>query len=235
MVIRIFATMWIVLTMSAAQADEQRYVWALQGANLRDAASANAKVITKLNYGDMVNVLTSNVEQTPYEMSFFPKVAGQTATPDTMPVLSGTWVKVQSNGQQGYMFDKLLLRYEPIKKGEETDKYLARIFGLKAKLPNGKLGDDGAEVTTYGGGGKSKAYVEVHYYPQSSGSMSYATIPELTFEEAFVIVNAIMPPDLSSSFTYHRGTNFEYHGRGGSDCRLKLENGVVRFDWLDEP
>jgi hypothetical protein len=231
-VFRILIAMSMICMMAMAQADEMRYVWALQGANLRDTASANGKVMTKLNYGDAVTVLPPSGERVPYDLSFFPKVAGQTIKPDAMPVLSGAWVKVQANGQQGYVFDKLLLRYEPIKKGEETAKYLARIFGLTEKLSKGK---DGSEISTYTAKGKNKAYVEVTYYPQSSGSTSYATIPELTFDEAFVFFNAIMPPDLSESYTYHRGDNFEYRGRGGCGCRLTLDEGAVRFDWFDEP
>jgi len=234
-VIGILVVMWVSLITGNAYADEQRYVWALQGVNLRDAPSANAKVITKLNYGDAVAILPSSEAQVPYEMSFFPKAAGQAAKPGAMPVLSGAWIKVQANGQQGYVFDKLLLRYTPIKKGEVTAKYFARIFGLTPKTTKGKGDKDGAEITTYSDHGAKKTAVEVDYYPASSGSMSYATIAGMSFEDAFVMVNAIEPPDLSSPFTYHQGKSFEYQGREGPNCQLSIDNGVVEFDWFDEP
>lgn len=232
---RIFALTWLFLCMGAAHADELRYVWALQGANLRDAPSATAKIVAKLNYGDAVNVLPASGERVPYDMSFFPKAAGQAAKSDAMPVLSGAWVKVEANNQQGYVFDKLLLHYAPIKKGENIPNYFARIFGLTAKQPKGKVNKDGAEVTIYVGTGKNKTEVEVDYYPQSSGSTSSATIPGMSFDEAFVMVNAIMPPDLSSSYSYHQGSDFDYMGRDGSMCKLSFQNGVVSLDWADEP
>lgn len=221
---------------SVAYADEVRYVWALQGLNLRDAASANAKVITRLNYGSAVELLPASGEHVPYEMAFFPTTAAQTIKPGTMPIISGEWIKVQAGRQQGYVFDKLLLPYSPIKKGENEEKYFARIFELTAKSSHGKRDKDGAELTVYGDpNAKNKAYIEIRDYPESSGSANSITIPNMPFEQAFIMVNALVPPDLSVAYTYRQGNAFEYQGRDACICRLNVQKNGVIFQWASEP
>lgn len=219
----------------AGEADKSSYVWALQGVNLRDSPSASGHVITKLNYGTAVTVLAQDDNAAPYEMEFFPKIGSSTAETGAKPILSGAWIKVKANDQQGYVFNKLLLTYPPAKKNEGPESYFARIFGLTATKGAKKNAKEGTEETNYTSTGARKIQMKVILYVQSSGSVGNIFIPDMSFDDAFVLVNALLPPELGLGYTYGKGTSFEYSLRDGGAGFLKEEKGGVEVEWGFEP
>ena len=131
------------------QTQQNYYIWAAGGGvNLRAAPSDNAEVLKLLPYGTKVAVQAANHSKYPYLYKYARSVAGSGT--DEL-VLSGCWVKVQANGQTGYVFSRFIQPFIPMRSDEGVFGYLERAFALKAvdKKVTRKKVDDYTEVETF--------------------------------------------------------------------------------------
>jgi hypothetical protein len=216
-----------------APSETAQTVWAAQGMNLRDGPSASGRIVKKLVYGTPVSVLPQSDKPVAYEMEFFPKITrpASDGKPRAQVLLDGEWIRIKAGDQQGYVFNKLLLPFPPIKADEDTEHYLARIFELTARPA---VNHGGAIDTEYVSHGPRKIQLVRHESSEASAIGGEVFIPDMSFDEAFVFFNAVLPPTLDADFSYQKGALFEYQYQAPGGARLTMEKGGVRFYWQDE-
>jgi len=216
-----------------APSETAQTVWAAQGMSLRDGPSASAHIVKKLVYGTPVSALPQSDKPVAYEMEFFSKIARPASggKPRAQVLLDGEWIKIRAGDREGYVFDKLLLPFPPIKVDEDTEHYLARIFKLTARPA---VNHGGAIDTEYVSHGPRIIQLVRHESSEASAIGGEVFIPDMSFDEAFVFFNAILPPTLDADFSYLKGALFEYQYQAPGGARLTKEKGGVRFYWQDE-
>lgn len=122
-------------------------VWLVEGAELKDAANEKAKTIAKVPYGTALNIVKETTLAKAAAVDFNSDVLKKPYK------LRGTWVKVNYNGKQGYIFDGYLSAMPALnkdKKGyfEQQDNYMKRNFGV-LKIEKTIPKKDATVTTTY--------------------------------------------------------------------------------------
>jgi len=96
------------------------YVWAKSGLKLRSSPNTKSNIIQALVTGTEVKVIektNKNFAYKLYEASKYEKHPF---------LLYGKWVKIEANGNTGYVFDSFLLKI-PIKSGFKFENFIATI------------------------------------------------------------------------------------------------------------
>lgn len=221
------------------------YVWA-NHVNLRESPSVEAKVITKLSYGTAVELLASPSNTIPYQMVYM-----NSRNAETEPVsLKGHWQKVRTADYEGYLFSELLLNIEPIKQGEYINNYLIRVFNLQPEIGSEthekiEEGDGYTLVTSkqpYTSLDNKIVFTVITTYSKPEemmwpGSGGEVKVVDMSFAQAMVFFNALIPPymqDHFPSYVYQRDEHYEYimDGPGNSASLVKTPTGLL-FSWFD--
>jgi len=182
------------------------YVWVAKGLNLRQQPSPSAPVIKTLPYGTVVMVLNQDEKSVPYDFEFFQrKDTSETLTQisgeQPKVVLRGKWIKVRAAEQEGYVFDKLLLDLAPKNTDESFTNFLVRVFNLThckkgKKQHKSKEGGKYTGVYTTCTSNENNVVLwteDVDGDESVKGSGGEISIPEFSFEKAFIFFNVIMP------------------------------------------
>ena len=135
-------------------------VWALSGLNLRENPSQKSKVIFALPFGSTVLVEEQDSIRIPFEERICPNPRED---PKRYYTLHGAWLKVNSNGTLGYIFDFYLSKASSenvqtvFKMGENytpqnnLKKYLKEKYGLtSSKNKNQPSEDKKTKIYVYG-------------------------------------------------------------------------------------
>lgn len=100
------------------QAGDTLYVGASSGLNLRDAVGLEANKLGTVPYGAAVVMLQAPRDGTTFEVEELPGFT-----------ISGLWIKVRYQGQEGYVFDGYLTRLPmPPQGGNRQDAYFGDIL-----------------------------------------------------------------------------------------------------------
>lgn len=118
-----------------------KYVWAINGLNLRESPSTKSKLLSLIPYGKSVDVL--EITEKSYINNFINN-GGEEKHPI---LLKNQWVKIKYEDRIGYVIDGYLLEMETPRKKELPNQYLRRIskeFGYKKlskeyEVKHGKL------------------------------------------------------------------------------------------------
>ncbi|MEN6319320.1 MAG: SH3 domain-containing protein [Syntrophaceae bacterium] len=222
------------------------YVWAAKGLNLRQHPSPSASVIKVLPYGTAITVLNQDEKSVPYDFEFFRrKDTSETLTQisgeQPNVVLRGQWIKVRDAEQEGYVFDKLLLDIAPKNTNEDFKDYLVRVFSLtnhKKEKKQHKNKEHGKYIAVYTTcTSKENSVVlwtqDIDGDATVRGSGGNISIPEFSFEKAFIFFNVIMPALSDHGFKYKSGREFEYLlDPIGNTALLKKTKRGVSFEWF---
>lgn len=235
---------------------QKLYVWAVNGMNFREEGKSDGKVISLLSYGTEVEVMgqSDKVEYT-YVLKNPSKSYYSEGSNLPKPVtLNGYWLKVRVGDTTGYVFDKLLLSYEPYL-GMNSDNrqyfinYLAR--NLKLQLVNDEL--KVTKETEDGDDYYYNSYKQLYLSKDSKNKVilddsdgydidtvwhrGSITIGNMSFQEGLVFFTAIMKSSVKDYYyDYKEDTKFEYEldevSNGAS--LNKIQNGV-NFEWAYYP
>jgi CRISPR/Cas system Type II protein with McrA/HNH and RuvC-like nuclease domain len=223
------------------------YVW-VANLNLRQQPSPSAPVIKKLIYGTPVEILKQDEKPVPYKLPFFSYKDTAAAIPkdgiQNQVVLDGEWIKVKTAQQEeGYIINKLLLDIEPMKFTEGVTDYFVRVFQLTKhekktikqkdkECPNHV--DNIAYETFTSNINKVLLKTEENKDAYCGGyytSNTKISIPEFSFEKAFVFFNKIMPPEIND-FEYKADELFSYAlDQVPNEVILKKAECGVDFEW----
>ena len=180
----------------AASAGETLYVWAKNGLNLREQASASSAILSKLNYGAAVTILAPEAE-VKYDFPLFPS----SGKANTGVLLNGKWLKVKAGEQEGFVFDKLLLGYAPYlsrdggKDWYDISAYLEMAFALgKLKETRKKLSDNEEAIIQHYGKASSGVTLQAtqHKIESIVGGIIF-TDPNMSLEQALVFFYGDFP------------------------------------------
>lgn len=228
------------------QVGSRLYVWAVQGINLRQRPSASAPVIDKLAHGTPVTVSEQDEPPVPHRLEFFPPrdaahTFTQIAREQPRVSLDGRWIKIEAGRQDGYAFDKLLLRWPPKNPDEAIKAYLVRAFELTAHRRQKKSREDeesGLRYATIYRTWTSKENRVVLKAEASDGDAStrgdggHISMPGSSFDEGFVLANGILPPLADHGFRYRAGQEFEYLlDQIGNTAKLKKTEDGISLEW----
>lgn len=210
--------------------DKVRYVWSMQGLNLREAPTPDAAVIAKLEYGTPLLLLEQDEAPHAYSVEMFPATnqlaKGCEARPEV--TLSGHWVKVKSKNKQGYVFDKLVLPYLPQKPFENLSSYTANVFDLAIK--NGKgIVKDGSTITDYVPHSERKVTMSTTVSQEySSGYSTEIFIPSMSFDEGVVYFFALAAPSTMWLCSSKPNESLAFHSEYES-YTITAQNGGVQY------
>jgi hypothetical protein len=213
-----------------AHPGQVRYVWGMQGVNLRETPAADAHVVAKLEYGTPLLLAGQDAEPKAYKIDLFPEGNQLVKGCETRPqiALNGHWIKVKTRNQQGYVFDRLTLPYLPSKQHEGLQTYMTGTFDLAVK--NGKSTvKDGDTVTDYIAQGERKVTMTTSESQEySSGYSTNVFIPDMGFEEGVTYFFALSSPPTMWNCSYKQNTSFEFSTEY-EHVQITAENGGVRL------
>lgn len=182
------------------KSNDDLYVWAISGLNLRTQPDAKSSKIINIPYGEKVRVIDAqiNTRQFSYTMSKSSSVAWQ---------IDGYWVQVRFGDEEGYVFDGYLGKFPTITKSAETIPYLTlKTFqaygkenwgGLKNEKKESTLDfDDNARDPDKG---LSSSYLLTFkngssYEDVNESFSGYVSIfiKDISLEEGYLFLNALM-------------------------------------------
>jgi hypothetical protein len=113
------------------KSNDDLYVWAISGLNLRTQPDAKSSKIINIPYGEKVKIIDTqiNTHKFSYTMS-----KSNTYGKSVSWEIDGYWVQVKFGNEEGYVFDGYLGRFPTITKSAETVPYLT----LETLKPYGK-------------------------------------------------------------------------------------------------
>jgi hypothetical protein len=206
-----------------------RYVWGMQGLNLREAPAADAHVVAKLEYGTPLLLTEQDAEPKTYSVELFPAGNQLVKGCDSRPqvALNGRWIKVKTLNQQGYVFDRLTLPYLPSKQYEAWQSYIIDSFDL---TKNGKsIVKDKTDITDYLTQGTRKVTMtQSESQEYSSGYSTDVFIPDMGFEEGLVYFFALSSPPTMWNCNYKQNASFEFNTEY-ENFQISAERGGVHF------
>ncbi|MFK7773251.1 MAG: SH3 domain-containing protein [Saprospiraceae bacterium] len=182
------------------KSNDDLYIWAISGLNLRSQPDAKSSKIVNIPYGEKVTVIDNqiNAHKFSYTMSRSNSASWE---------IDGFWVQVKYGNEEGYVFDGYLGKFPTITKSAETIPYLTletlKLYGkenwggLKNEKKETMLDfDDNARDSDKG---HSSSYLLTF----KNGS-SYETVDEsfsgylnlkikdISLEEGYLFLNALM-------------------------------------------
>ena len=109
------------------KSNDDLYIWAISGLNLRTQPNAKSSKIVNIPYGEKVTIIDNqiNTHKFSYTMSRSNSASWE---------IDGYWVQVKYGNEEGYVFDGYLGKFPTITKSAETIPYLT----LKTLKPYGK-------------------------------------------------------------------------------------------------
>lgn len=178
------------------------YALSKNGLNLRKSPSDKSEILDVVPYNTKVSILEKNASE-----KF--KVNG----------FSGTYVKINYKGIEGYIFSGFLSKLEAVKEQESLEDYFVRVFG---KPTITKSADDlyADDIWTYPNGFVYKAIGDA---TKHSGYEDRYYFQNLTIQEVFLfarVINGFLSPVRNTSelkFECENGCDFDteeglYHG-----------------------
>lgn len=119
-------------------AGDTLYNWAKSGLNIRTEPSITATKIGKINYGETVQVLSTEGFRYNYSIEIIKSVKiGEISYPNYSS--NGHWIKIHYQGDEGYVFDGYLSFLKPLnfKQGHENqilyggmEEYIKQSYGI---------------------------------------------------------------------------------------------------------
>lgn len=207
------------------------YIWARNGVNLRDKPSINSNVIKPLKYGTKLKL-----EKEYKDLKFTYTLLEKSKDEPVGPVeLHGYWIKVEADGKEGYLFNKLCLVYEPCLSYETWNElyfhnYLQKIF--KLDLVDDKL--EGERYTQYF---KSKNSKNELVLDNEKSNILRAEFNDIEEAELFFI--SLFQWDTSESYTTNYGIlTFNKKLGWGEEFNYQIsiseaKDGIVEVIWVD--
>ncbi len=174
-------------------AGDTLYVWAASGLSLRREADLNAEKLLSIPYGTPIIVQSDKFTNVTDDVRV--EVApGYIMNDSVSPAvhLNGRFAKVTYRGKTGYLFDGYLsklpvMRYKTSKSMNGTIQWIFEDFDIYAKRVFGILREF-RDSTSY-----SRIYkngmTEICYYPGEEENDVWVTLPNLSWEEVFLIFN----------------------------------------------
>jgi hypothetical protein len=101
--------------------DSVKYVWAVNGLNIRSAPNIQGKIIKKISFGDSVLLLTTTGLK--HKVVFMDSMYEY----NRMLYLTGHWVKIKSGQTEGYAFDSYLLSVPCAREREALNDFAIRM------------------------------------------------------------------------------------------------------------
>lgn len=216
------------------------YVWANKGAKLREQPSIQSKLIHILPYGASVSTLKQDEKMISHQIDFFSQKKNSNANQPKV-ILKGHWIKVKYKNNEGYIFDKLLLSFSPVKNNEDIDEYVIREFKLNnvkkfKKVTKEKFENKVFEYIEYHEVFTSKENSVILDVIQGEGYGGEITISDLSFDNAIVFFSKLLPPtDENIYFDYKSNSSLEYQiNEVPSNAFLSKTRNGVSFSWFFE-
>jgi hypothetical protein len=217
------------------KSNDDLYVWAISGLNLRTQPDAKSSKIINIPYGEKVKIIDTqiNTHQFSYTMSKSNQYGKSVAWE-----IDGYWVQIKFGEEKGYVFDAYLGRFPTITKSAETVPYLT----LKTFKPYGKENwggldnekketnlnfDDNARDPDKG---ESSVYLLTFkngsFYEDVNDSFSgYVSvfIKDISLEEGYLFLNALL------GIEYQQKMNKGNESFGAGIHLSSVEENQVRF------
>lgn len=182
---------------------DELYIWATSGLNMRSAPDAKAEKVGKIPFGSQVKVVDTEPKAHPFKYTM---VRAQHEGKEVKWTVNGYWVKVDFDGQQGYVFDAYLGKFAVVTDGPDHHPDLnLELLKAYGKDNWGGLDQEKKETTlnydSYSvdpDKGRSDKFTLTFkngsYYETASESFSGHTalfIKDISLEEAYLIFNAL--------------------------------------------
>ena len=174
-------------------AGDTLYVWAASGLSLRREANLNAEKLLSIPYGTPVVVRNDKFTNVADDVRI--EAAPGYIMNDSVSAavyLTGRFAKVTYQGKTGYLFDGYLSKLPPMqyqtqkhrdgtieKNFEDFSTYAKRTFGILEEFR-----DSASYSRIYKNG-----MTEICYYPGEEENDVWVTLPNLGWEEVFLIFN----------------------------------------------
>ncbi len=172
------------------QKGDSLYVWADSGLKIRSEPSLKGEKMNLIPYGEKVKIIQENLRTIPLKVNEL-KLKSTNGKVEVFDI-EGFWVKVDWNGEEGYVFDGYLSKIETLsidsltKATERLMDYLHRISFLrrhvKERLPNSDYIRDSLHFSN-----------GMNIFNASStgwGTQEFV-IPDCTITEGYLIANKL--------------------------------------------
>lgn len=214
------------------------YVWANSGMNFRKTPSPTGEIIMPLKYGTRVEVIKQD-KRIPFSYPLFKNKEGVEAF-----ILKGHWLKVRVGEKEGYVFDKLLLKYPTCDyfNKEYVINYFKKNFGVRLvedKLEEVK--DEEDEIyNIYTMRYASKDEKTVINFDISNGYDYYSvhdigsiTVSDMEFDEAILFLSTFKGPEENYLDTMEIKEGYIYYDPTGipSDASICKEGNEITLNW----
>jgi hypothetical protein len=164
------------------------YVWARSGLNIRTEASVRGKKLGKLEAGEALMVIETT------NRAYQVRAIDSVEEDGTPLILTGTWIKVKAGQFEGYVIDTYLLKYPPNLKGGLSgfmQSFQSEPIEEVLEYYEGCESGDSTDCYSVNAVAKNgMVYSLESYYVGTDESL---TIPGLTVEEGFVLLNFFFP------------------------------------------
>jgi hypothetical protein len=170
------------------QPNDQLYVWAESGLNLREKPNSSSEVIAKIDFGNMIICKGKKSEDQYFNHSeiIIDQIKGS-ETKEFSIKMKGNWVKVSFENLEGFVFDAYLSKSKPIKLKENNEVGFLDYFNLESESLNyvekkDSLSESGREKIAFSNG----KYLMIYYDPGGIGFK--LIVPDFSIEEAILLI-----------------------------------------------
>lgn len=158
-------------------------VWASSGLNLRLTKESNSKILTNIPYGEKIIILDNSTdEETKVRMKVSCFIENK-KTPEFN--LTGRMIKVEYNKSEGFVFDGFLSKFQTFSNEEPIEDYLNKNSEILEIFDHEK--NTYSRQNVYSNGINSFSFS-----PTSGCQENSYVIPEISFQEGFLIVYHIL-------------------------------------------
>lgn len=202
------------------QLGDTLYVWAQSGLNMRSNPSLDSKKIDLLSFGSQV--IIEQYDHRKFEITAYPsfKYIGYNKEEKIAPEIkfNGSWVQVSVKGKVGYVFDGYLNRFPAPIENEAFIEYANRNFILLdlVTIPydrNRTFFDKHRSIYNNG--------IIYSYAKQESSSEVTIIFPELSFQEAQLIIRKFFFPIIFENLINPYGEELQNYEVKGKKIRIE--------------
>ncbi len=172
---------------SSYNINDELFVWAKSGLNLRATPEPGGEVVTKIPFGSLVLPQTSKAHWEYVQFKYFVNDNNKNADGTVSTVkLYGNWIYIKFGSHEGYVFDAYLSKIRPGAIGEMRDSGIFGFLRSQTELlheeKSNRDGEIGYEKKIFKNG-----FVQIDYWGEFGGQTEIVA-PNFSKEEFFIMV-----------------------------------------------